>query len=122
MRAFAGARNAVTLVAEGSGGEVAGFVIMQLERRSGAVRGYVVTLDVSPEGRRNGLAARMMQEVEARAAAAGARRMELHVFTGNQGAIRFYERIGYERIEARLRFYGAEGLDAFVYRKDLAAL
>jgi ribosomal-protein-alanine N-acetyltransferase len=46
--------------------------------------------------------------------------MELHVFTGNEAAIRFYERLRYERIAMRRRFYGGEGLDAFVYRKELA--
>ena len=49
-------------------------------------------------------------------------RMELHVFTENEAAIRFYERTGYERIARRRRFYGAEGLDAFEYRKELAGL
>ena len=35
-------------------------------------------------------------------------------------AIRFYERLGYERIAERLGFYGKAGLDAFVYRKKLS--
>jgi ribosomal-protein-alanine N-acetyltransferase len=82
----------------------------------------VVTLDVAEESRKRGLASRMMQEVERRARAVGARRMELDVFTGNEGAIRFYERIGYERVGVRLGFYGAPGRDAFVYRKELAGL
>ena len=37
-------------------------------------------------------------------------------------AIRFYERLGYERVAMRRRFYGADGLDALVYRKELASL
>jgi ribosomal-protein-alanine N-acetyltransferase len=76
-----------------------------------------VTLDVAENYRRVGLAGRLMREVEARAATAGARSMELHVFTGNEGAIRFYERLGYARVGVRRRFYGAAGLDAFVYRR-----
>jgi ribosomal-protein-alanine N-acetyltransferase len=48
--------------------------------------------------------------------------IRLHVFTGNTGAIRFYERLGYERISMKQGFYGDDGLDAFVYGKELHAL
>jgi ribosomal-protein-alanine N-acetyltransferase len=61
----------------------------------------------------------LLLEAEVRAVAAGGLWMELHVFTGNEGAIRFYERSGYTRIELKPRFYGGAGLDAFVYRKEL---
>src|SRR5580698_1603940 len=117
MLAFAEARNAIAVVAEAGGGEVVGFVIVHLEGAATNQRGYVVTLDVAENYRRIGLAGRLMPEVEARAAAAGARWMELHVFTGNEGAIRFYERLGYVRVGVQRRFYGAAGLDAFAYRK-----
>jgi len=119
MRAFAEADDAVTLIAETEGGEIAGFVIVQVERRGDIARGYVVTLDVAEKCRRRGLAQTLLHEAENRAAAAGALWMELHVFTGNEGAIRFYERSGYARTELKRRFYGGAGLDAFVYRKEL---
>lgn len=126
MRAFAGAPNAMSVVAEKSGYAVAGFVIAHLERKLVGLRGYVVTLDVSAGCRRIGLASRLMREVESRAVAAEARRMDLHVFTGNLEAIRFYERLGYMRIGMRSWFYGATasgvGLDAFAYRKELVGL
>jgi [ribosomal protein S18]-alanine N-acetyltransferase len=122
MWAFAQAQNAVTIVAESVEGEVVGFVIAHMERRAGAVLGYVVTLDVAERCRRKGLAKRLMQEAEIRVAAEGAEWMELHVFTGNEQAIRFYERLGYVRIGLSRRFYGKAGLDAFLYRKDLFAL
>lgn len=119
MRAFAEAHDAVTLIAEASGGEIVGFVIVQIERRGDIIHGYVVTLDVAEKRRRRGLAQMLMLEAERRAVAAGALWMELHVFTGNEGAIRFYERSGYTQIELKRRFYGGAGLDAFVYRKEL---
>ena len=62
----------------------------------------------------------MMEVVEAQARSGGAVVMDLHVWTGNEGAIRFYEGRGYGRLGAVKRFYGAAGLDAFVYRKVLA--
>jgi ribosomal-protein-alanine N-acetyltransferase len=60
-----------------------------------------------------------MEEVEARVRTAGALGMELHVFTGNAGAIRFYEGMGYGRVGMGERFYG-RGMDALVYRKRFA--
>jgi ribosomal-protein-alanine N-acetyltransferase len=117
MLVFAEARNAIVVVAEVGGSEIVGFVIVHVEGAATGRRGYVVTLDVAENHRREGLAGRLMREVEERAAAAGAGWMELHVFTGNEGAIRFYERSGYARVAVRRRFYGSAGLDAFVYRK-----
>ena len=60
-----------------------------------------------------------MEDVEKQARAAGAEEMDLHVWTGNEGAIEFYEGRGYRPVELVKRFYGAAGLDAFVYRKGL---
>jgi ribosomal-protein-alanine N-acetyltransferase len=114
MRGFAEARNAITLLAD-SGGVLVAFCVVQLEERVG----YVVTLDVAPQWRRKGLAARLMTEVEARAGALGAENMALHVFTGNAGAIHFYEKLGYGRVGIAEGFYGRD-VDAFVYVKNVA--
>jgi [ribosomal protein S18]-alanine N-acetyltransferase len=123
MSAFAEARGAVTLIAEEEdGSEIVGFVIAQVKRVVTELQAYVVTLDVAPNWRRKGLAGRLMSKAEATAAAAGARWIQLHVFTGNEAAIRFYERIGYVRIRTMRGFYGAPGLDAFVYGKELQGL
>jgi ribosomal-protein-alanine N-acetyltransferase len=119
MRKFAEEEDSVVRIAENSSGEIVGFVIAHVERAASGRRGYVVTLDVAPEWRRKGLAGRLMSEVEAWALAAGVPWMQLHVFTGNMGAVRFYERLGYERIRTRRGFYGGRGLDAFVYGKEL---
>jgi ribosomal-protein-alanine N-acetyltransferase len=111
MRSFAEAAGAVTVLAEAQG-ELAGFCIAQLEKQTA----YVVTLDIAPAFRRQGLARRLMAELEAKASAAGATSVALHVFTGNTGAIQFYESIGYNRAGRAEAFYG-RGLDAFIYRK-----
>ena len=122
MREFAEERNAIVRIAEEVSGELAGFIIVHVERVATGWRGYVVTLDVAAEWRQKGLGRRLMREAEECAVAAGVRWMQLHVFTGNAGAIRFYERLGYERIRERRGFYGAPGLDAFVYGKELRVL
>ena len=122
MREFAEERNAIVRVAQNGCGEIVGFVIVHVEHVATGWRAYVVTLDVAAECRQNGLAGRLMREVEACASVTGVGWIQLHVFTGNEGAIRFYERIGYKRISLRTGFYGEAGLDAYVYGKELAAL
>ncbi len=118
MREFAEEQDAVVQIAEREGG-IAGFVIAHMERMALQLCAYVVTLDVAPEYRRQGLARSLMKEMESRVAAAGARWIHLHVFTGNEGAIRFYEQMNYEQTGVRRGFYGRAGLDALVYGKEL---
>ena len=115
MRGFAEAPGAVTVLAEAQG-KLAGFCIAQLEDRTG----YIVTLDVASAWRRRGLARRLMAELESRLHSADATQMELHVFAGNVGAIRFYESIGYAPAGVADNFY-AQNLHALVYRKSLSA-
>ncbi len=57
-------------------------------------------------------------EVESRLHSAGAVQMQLHVFTGNTAAIRFYEAIGYAQTGVAENFY-AQNLHALLYRKTL---
>jgi ribosomal-protein-alanine N-acetyltransferase len=117
MQRFAEAENAVTVLAEVDG-VLAGFVIAQVERRTGQSRGYIVTLDVAPAYRRAGVAGRLMEAVESAATAAENSWMSLHVFTENAAAIRFYESRGYGRRGLQRGFYGV-GMDAYLYRKAL---
>jgi len=119
IQMFVEEQDAVVRIAEKTGAEIVGFVIVHMEHAAKGERGYVVTLDVDAKYRGRGIARRLMEQAEARIAAVGALSMELHVFTRNEAAIRFYERLGYERIAERLGFYGKTGLDAFVYRKKL---
>jgi ribosomal protein S18 acetylase RimI-like enzyme len=118
MRRFAGSRGAITLLAEGADEQLVGFVIVHVEGPATGKYGYVVTLDVSLEYRRCRVGERLMNEIEGRVRLAGAAWMGLHVFAKNDGAIRFYERQGYQRVETKTDFYG-RNLDAWVYRKAL---
>lgn len=111
MRGFAEAPGAITVLAEADRA-LLGFCVVQMD----AQVGYVVTLDVAPAWRRQGLARRMMEDVEAKVRTANGVGMELHVFTENAGAMRFYEAMGYGRVVRAEGFYG-RGLDALVYRK-----
>ena len=118
LKRFAEARRARVLVAEAEGHGPVGFCIVHVEPSASGSTGYIVTLDVDPEWRRQGLARQLMLDSEATVRAEGCRAMLLHVHTGNETAIRFYEISGYTRSHTAEAFYGP-GLDAFVYRKQL---
>jgi len=118
MRGFLLAANAQTVVAETPERTVAGFCILHVERSKRGPLGYIVTLDVAPEHRRQGLAGELMQRAEDQSSEAGCAAVLLHVFPGNAAAIRFYERRGYVLCHPVADFYGP-GSDALVYRKPL---
>ena len=109
MRDFAEAPGAVSVAAVADGAMV-GFAIAEVE---GDVA-YLVTIDVDPEWRRGGLAKAMMGWIVARAWDRGGRRVELHVFSENETAIRFYERLGFAEAGTVQDFYG-RGVDALYY-------
>lgn len=115
MRRFAEARRARVVIAE-LGGELVGFCIVHVETVEREKIGYVVTLDVALAWRRQGLAGMLMERCEAAAREAGCVSMALHVFPGNEAAIRFYEGMGYAFWARDKDFYGV-GVDALVYRK-----
>ena len=117
MRRFAEARRARVVIAE-LGGELVGFCIVHVETVEREEVGYVVTLDVALAWRRQGLAGMLMERGEAEAREAGCSSMALHVFTGNEAAIRFYERMGYAFWARDEDFYGV-GVDGLVYRKGI---
>lgn len=113
MQSFAESREARVVIAE-SDGNLVGFAILHAEGRVG----YIVTLDVAEDFRRQGLAQRLMQAMEQHARDDGCAVVGLHVFVGNESAILFYESAGYGRAGDVAGFYG-EGLDAWTYRKKM---
>lgn len=117
MRRFAEARNARVVIAE-ENDTLVGFVILHVERAEEGRIGYVITLDVAPEHRRNGLAGELMSEVELQALREGCVAVLLHVFAGNEPAIRFYECHGFVRSHREPDFYGST-IDAWVFGKPL---
>ena len=121
MRRYASEPGAVVLLAQAGPADSAdllGFVLVHLLRRRTLHLAYVTTLDVHPDHRRQGIAAALMRVAEARALAANATVLRLHVSTTNLGAIRFYEQLGFLLHSCVPSFYG-EGLDARIYSKDL---
>jgi ribosomal-protein-alanine N-acetyltransferase len=117
MRSFAEAKNACVVVAA-SGEELAGFCILHVERSRRRTVGYVVTLDVAPQYRRQGLATELMQAVERLALADECSAMLLHVYVENAAALSFYERLGFATLHTAESLYG-DGLDALAMHRSL---
>ena len=117
MRRLASDPAAVVTVAEFEA-EMVGFAIANLRRGKTGLSGYLTTLDVDPAQQRGGLGRRLMEETERRCGEAGARRMNLHVWTENWAAVGFYEALGYVRRGRSARYYGEAG-DAWRYGKRL---
>ncbi len=117
MRRFAEAKRARVVIAE-EDDSVVGFVILHVEGTGQERVGYIVTLDVSPEFRRRGIAKVLMLEVQRLAQADECVALVLHVFTGNESALRFYTNEGFARSHREEEFYGP-GRDAWVFHKLL---
>lgn len=117
MRSFAASPRAHVVIAE-QDGAVVGFCIAHVERMRSQRVGYIVTLDVAPSHRRQGLAQRMMQAIEAACAAQRCELLALHVYVGNEAAIEFYRRCGFAYVTRVTEFYGV-GLDASVWHKRI---
>jgi ribosomal protein S18 acetylase RimI-like enzyme len=118
MRRFAEAKNARVTLAVADDGSLAGFCILHIELAALNPAGYIVTLDVAPEHRCQGVAGELMERAESQAREAGCVAVALHVFPGNAAAVRFYERCGYLFSHRVASFY-ARGVDALVYHKPL---
>jgi len=64
-------------------------------------RGWIYSLAVLPDQRRNGIGSRLLRHAEARLAELGCIKVNLQIVEGNEPAVGFYERHGYE-IEPRI--------------------
>jgi [ribosomal protein S18]-alanine N-acetyltransferase len=98
-----------------SRGEVAGFAAGYVSARGA---GHVVTLDVSPAFRRQGLGRTLFSDLLQRFREAGATGIRLEVEVENQPAIAFYRTFGF-RPTRRVSDYYGYGRDAWEMEKKL---
>jgi RimJ/RimL family protein N-acetyltransferase len=78
-------------------------------------------LMVARDSRRQGAGRALMEEAERWARRVGVRKLELHVFPHNEGAIALYEGLGYEREGFRRGHYRRQDdfVDAILMAKEL---
>lgn len=94
-----------------------GFLIAEIGRRG---TGHVITIDVAFKARRLGVGSRLLGAAEKGLRAGQCRRVRLEAAVNNLGALSFYKRQQYHVVRTIPRYY-SNGVDAFVFEKDLLA-
>lgn len=115
MAAWLGRRGAVVIVAENARGTVAAFVLAETHARG---RAHIVTVDVLPAYRGQGVGRQLMLECERRLRRAGARLARLETAVSNRAARKLYQSLGYTFVGRAARYYPG-GEDAWVMEKSL---
>jgi ribosomal-protein-alanine N-acetyltransferase len=108
----------LTIVAE-KAEAIAGFAALGWSRRRGARHGELITIDVLPQFRREGVGWRLHGELESWLRAGGGASIQLHVSIVNTAAINFYQRLGYRTV-ARIPRYYLDSIDAWRMEKALS--
>jgi ribosomal-protein-alanine acetyltransferase len=109
--------NSIGLIAR-EDSEIVGFIVgmIYLDRKS--VNGHILTIDVSPSHRREGIGRTLLKELESIFAKNGVQASLLEVREDNVAAISLYRRVGYKEIGRLKNYYGnAHG----IYLKKILA-
>jgi ribosomal-protein-alanine N-acetyltransferase len=77
----------------------------------------ILTVTVIDGFRRQGIAKRLIADIESFCQSKGSSAIMLEVATDNSGAIALYENLGYSQISKRSNYYGSKK-DAFVMQKE----
>lgn len=77
----------------------------------------ILTVTVIDGFRRQGIAKRLIADIESFCQSKGSSAIMLEVATDNSGAITLYENLGYSQISKRSNYYGSKK-DAFVMQKE----
>lgn len=109
----------IGLIAEDEAHNIAGFAIAGKMLRRGTLLGRLITIDVDPSQRRQGVGHMLLEETERLLLAAGATALLLEVAVDNLTAQAFYEKHGFART-GRIRGYYLGRIDALVMEKQLA--
>ncbi|WP_218312730.1 GNAT family N-acetyltransferase/peptidase C39 family protein [Alteromonas antoniana] len=117
MRFYIDAPHAVFVVAE-KGTELVGYGLLLMRRGTQLTRLY--SLAVLPEARGLGIAESVIGRLEECALARGKRFMRLEVSEQNLGAIRLYERLGFEQFGVYSHYY-EDSSDALRMQKVLSS-
>jgi ribosomal-protein-alanine N-acetyltransferase len=95
-----------------------GFGVMEwIQETAGAVA-YIQTLEATPESRGQGVGGELLRRMESSARDSRVEAIWLHVDAENTGAIRVYERHGYE-LKGRQPGYYGRGSVALIYAKPM---
>jgi ribosomal-protein-alanine N-acetyltransferase len=114
LRSYLRLTGSECLIAEADS-QIAAFLVTAHEDSVGSI----VTIDVLPAHRRQGVATLLLEESERRLAASGVRTIELETATDNASAIAFWHKHGYRKRDIQKGYY-PDGRDAFSMTKAIA--
>jgi ribosomal-protein-alanine N-acetyltransferase len=102
--------DSISLVAK-QNDKIEGFIITTINVGRKTMNGHILTLDVSPNHRREGIGQRLLQEIEEILKRKNVETCHLEVREDNTSAIGLYEKMGYRKIGKLENYYGkANGL------------
>jgi [ribosomal protein S18]-alanine N-acetyltransferase len=120
LRLFLRRAGDLAFAAKDSIGALLGFVIAEAYSEDGGKRvGHIVTIDVAPERRREGIGEQLMQALFHSLIAVGVEVVHLEVAVDNAAAQSFYRRFGFIETDRILGFYLGT-LDALVMEKEIS--
>jgi RimJ/RimL family protein N-acetyltransferase len=108
--------HAAVFVAERADGTLVGRLSVGRDPHPASAHVADIGLMVALDARRQGVGTALLQAAVAWAREAGVRKLELHVFPWNEGAIALYEAFGFEREGYRKEHYrrGSEYVDSIL--------
>ncbi|MHB1021449.1 MAG: GNAT family N-acetyltransferase [Acidobacteriaceae bacterium] len=118
IRYFIEQRNSLTLIAESESGEIVGFSVLERVRSRGKFSAHLITIDVAPGVRQQGIGSALMQAMEERLLLADISCIRLEVAADNDAAQHFYQSFGYQ-LCGRIEGYYPGNLDALLMEKFL---
>ena len=99
--------NTVAFVAKADG-DIAGFIIAQVEVEENTQYGHIITINVTQKYRRKGIAKKLIFEIETLLKQKGIGECRLEVREDNRPAIKLYQSLGYLTIGKLERYYGTK--------------
>jgi RimJ/RimL family protein N-acetyltransferase len=113
--------DAAVFVAEADGAEIVGRLSLGRDPHPASRHVADLGLMVAADHRRRGVGRALLEQAVDWARDAGVRKLELHVFPHNDGAVALYERFGFRREGFRRAHYrrGEEYVDAILMALDV---
>ena len=99
--------NTIALAAKADNNTV-GFIIAQVEVEENTEFGHIITINVTPNFRRQKIATKMLREMENLLKQKGINECRLEVREDNHAAIKLYCSLGYQTVGKLERYYGTK--------------